>query len=119
MDRVSEMSSIGVFRQGCLHQEGQAMSIPHRPEAPLGAGTTVVSRCGAALQVEAWMEDEVELFSYLGEGSDERPPPSFGYSTGKGLSKPVRLLSETPDVYKVHFTPLSFAHSFKPRSIAI
>src|SRR5262245_6369815 len=40
------------------------------------------------------MEEKVELFSYLGEGSDERSPTSFRYLTGKRLSKPVRLLSE-------------------------
>jgi hypothetical protein len=48
------------------------------------------------------MEDEVELFSYLGEGSDERSPTSFRYSTGKRLSKPVRLLSEAANVDEVY-----------------
>ena len=48
------------------------------------------------------MKEEVELFSYLGESSDERLPASFRYSTGKRLSKPVRLLSEAANVDEAH-----------------
>jgi hypothetical protein len=78
--------------------------IPPSARAPLQprAGTTVVSRWGAALRAEAWMEEEVELFSYLGEGTDECSPTSFRYSTGQRLSKPVRLLSEAADMDEAH-----------------
>src|SRR6185437_11184436 len=77
---------------------------PFRPEAPLHTrpGTTVVRRWAGPLCVEASREEEVELFSHLGEGSDEGSPTSIRYSAGKRLSKPVRLLSEAANVDEAH-----------------
>jgi len=71
-------------------------SATHRP------GTTVVRRWAGPLCVEASREEEVELFSHLGEGSDEGSPTSIRYSAGKRLSKPVRLLSEAANVDEAH-----------------
>jgi hypothetical protein len=75
-------------------------AFPLRQKLPLQprAGTTVVSRWAAPLRAEALSEEEVELFSHLGEGTDERSPTNFRYSTGKRLSKPIRLLPEAADV---------------------
>src|SRR4029078_10780528 len=46
--------------------------------------------------------EEVELFSHLGEGSDEGSPTSIRYSAGKRLNKPCRLVSGAGKVDESH-----------------